>query len=239
MTTIAIAATFTAEPVEAALRFWMEELRIPAKISFAPYSQVFQQLVDPSSLLSGNRNGVNVLLVRLADLAPAGVQARSVPSLGHPETFLSAVKEPWSAPELRTWCASVRRLPRGSSRGQEGRIAEALRALPDVQAFTSEELLSAYPVAEVFDPAADRQANVPYTPDFYTALATMIARRIYGLNNAPYKVIAVDADQTLWSGVCGEDGPRRSPDRRTAAGPAGVPGAAARRGNDFVSVQQE
>jgi len=208
ITTVSIAATFTAEPVEAALRFWMEELRVPAKISFAPYSQVFQQLVDPSSLLSGNRNGVNVLLVRLADLAPAGVAA-DVGDAFSPDiqTFLSAVKgaaERGGAPYLVCFCPSP---PAELDRGHEERIAGALRAMPDVQAFTSGQLLSSYPVAEVFDPAADRQANVPYTPELFTALATLIARRIHGLNNAPYKVIAVDADQTLWNGVCGEDGP--------------------------------
>jgi FkbH-like protein len=206
ITTVAIAATFTAEPVEASLRFWMEELGIPAKISFAPYSQVFQQLVDPSSLLSGNRNGINVLLVRLADLAPAGVGPEDgfTPDI---QTFLSAMKgaaERAGAPYLVCFCPSP---PAGPDRGHEERIAGALRALPDVQAFTSGQLLSSYPVAEVFDPDADLQANVPYTPELFTALGTLVARRIYGLNNAPYKVIAVDADQTLWSGVCGEDGP--------------------------------
>ena len=38
--TIAITATFTAEPVEESLDFWMKELNIPARIEFAPYNQV-------------------------------------------------------------------------------------------------------------------------------------------------------------------------------------------------------
>ncbi len=69
------------------------------------------------------------------------------------------------------------------------------------------DLLDAYPVDEIFDPRGDRLAHIPYTPAFYAALGTMIARRIYALRSTPYKVIAFDADQTLWSGVCGEDGP--------------------------------
>src|SRR5215831_11074147 len=47
--TIAIAATFTAEPVEEALAYW------------------FQQLLDPTSLLATNQRGVNVLLLRFED----------------------------------------------------------------------------------------------------------------------------------------------------------------------------
>src|SRR5580693_3590239 len=64
---IAVAATFTAEPVKDALDFWMGELELPAPVEFAPYNQVFQQLLDPSSLLSQNRSGVNVVLVRPED----------------------------------------------------------------------------------------------------------------------------------------------------------------------------
>ena len=64
---IVVTATFTAEPVEAPLEFWMDEIGQRASIKFAPYNQVFQQLLDPSSLLATNRHGVNVVLVRVED----------------------------------------------------------------------------------------------------------------------------------------------------------------------------
>ncbi len=34
----------------------------------------------------------------------------------------------------------------------------------------------------------------------------MLARKIFALQSYPYKVIALDCDYTLWSGICGEDG---------------------------------
>src|SRR5207248_9939350 len=34
-----------------------------------------------------------------------------------------------------------------------------------------------------------------------------IARRIHAIRSAPYKVAALDCDETLWAGICGEDGP--------------------------------
>jgi hypothetical protein len=64
---IVVAATFTAEPVQDILEFWMGELNLPAAVEFAPYDQVLQQLLDPLSLLARNRHGVNVALVRLED----------------------------------------------------------------------------------------------------------------------------------------------------------------------------
>ncbi|WP_299411531.1 FkbM family methyltransferase [Acaryochloris sp. IP29b_bin.148] len=65
--TLAISSTYTAEPVEDALAFWMQELDLPFQIQFAPYNQVFQELLNPSSLLSSNHEGVNAVLVRLED----------------------------------------------------------------------------------------------------------------------------------------------------------------------------
>src|SRR6185436_12763872 len=64
---LAIAATFSAGPIQPALAFWMEELGLPARISFAGYNQPFQELLDPTSLLSSNTQGVNIVLVRLED----------------------------------------------------------------------------------------------------------------------------------------------------------------------------
>ena len=65
--TVAIAATFTAEPVEESIAFWTDTLGAPFKTEFAPYGQVFQQLLSPDSLLNSNQKGLNVLLVRMED----------------------------------------------------------------------------------------------------------------------------------------------------------------------------
>src|SRR5271166_3494291 len=64
---IAVAASFTAEPVLGTLAFWMRELGLNAAIEFAPYNQVFQELLNPGSLLSQNHGGMNVILLRPED----------------------------------------------------------------------------------------------------------------------------------------------------------------------------
>ncbi len=46
---IVIAGTFTAEPVGDALKYWFARLNVSARLEFAPYNQVFQQLLDPTS----------------------------------------------------------------------------------------------------------------------------------------------------------------------------------------------
>ncbi|MCU0286863.1 MAG: FkbM family methyltransferase, partial [Acidobacteria bacterium] len=65
----AVAASFTAEPIYDALCFWRDKLGLTAEILFAPYNQVFQELLNPGSLLSRNASGINIVLIRLEDFA--------------------------------------------------------------------------------------------------------------------------------------------------------------------------
>src|SRR6185369_11796538 len=64
-----------------------------------------------------------------------------------------------------------------------------------------------YPVDEVHDPHGNELGHVPYTPLYFVALATAIVRRIHAILTPPFKAIALDCDDTLWAGICGEDGP--------------------------------
>ena len=64
-----IAANFTAEPLEDSLKFWGDYFGVPIRPGFAPYNQVFQQLLDAGSAFRGNRDGVNVILLSLEEWA--------------------------------------------------------------------------------------------------------------------------------------------------------------------------
>src|SRR5271165_551788 len=61
---VCIAANFTIEPIEELLACWLAQLRIPATIRFAPYNQVFQQLLE-GGLLRSNRGGINLVALDL------------------------------------------------------------------------------------------------------------------------------------------------------------------------------
>jgi FkbH-like protein len=66
------------------------------------------------------------------------------------------------------------------------------------------EAAELYAVESVFDPRTDAEGHMPFTQEFYAALGTYVARRIHAWQAAPFKVIALDCDNTLWKGVCGE-----------------------------------
>jgi amino acid adenylation domain-containing protein/FkbH-like protein len=220
--TIAVAASFTAEPVRDALDFWMRQLDVPARYEFAPYNQVVQQLLDPSSLLGRNRGGVNVVLVRFEDwgrYAPADGEGERRPAapaelernVRELLAALGAASARASSPLLVCVCpaspgAAEADAGAGLFESMERLLAAGVEGLPGVYLVTTAEMSETYPVANYYDAESDRLGHVPYTPGYFTALGTMIARKIRALRAAPYKVVVLDCDDTLWGGVCGEDG---------------------------------
>jgi FkbH-like protein/FkbM family methyltransferase len=88
----------------------------------------------------------------------------------------------------------------------EARLLSQAAAIPNVHAIGSAWLAERYPVKDYYDAQTHRVARMPYTPQGYAAIGTALARALTGLESSPYKVIALDCDNTLWHGVCGEDG---------------------------------
>src|SRR5664279_740194 len=66
-----VAANFTVEPIGEFLAYWLTELQIPASINFAPYNQVFQQLLE-GGLLRSNSSGINLVALDLEAWLVAG-----------------------------------------------------------------------------------------------------------------------------------------------------------------------
>ncbi|MDE3167468.1 MAG: HAD-IIIC family phosphatase, partial [Acidobacteriota bacterium] len=186
---IAISATFTAEPIRSALELWMRELELDYEIRFAGYGQVFQELLDPAGMFARNTGGVNVVLARLQDW----------PAEGWRELVEAAGKSPAAAPLIVAVCPGA---------GDAAERAEAARGAGWGHVILPEDVAALYPVERVHDAHGDELGRVPYTEEYFAALATAVARKVHALKMPPYKAIALDCDDTLWRGICGEDGPQ-------------------------------
>jgi FkbH-like protein len=213
----AVGATFTAEPVEAAIRFWGGQLNANFEVRFAPYGQLVQALLDPAGEFVRNPHGANVALVRYEDLGQ--FDAWTPETLAQLEAnalaLASAVRESqasMSVPAIVVLCPSSPSFTadpaRAASLARARVMFEArLDETPGVQFISDQELLRLYPVAHWYDAAGERMGRIPYTEEMFAALATAVVRRAFALSMPPYKAIAVDCDNTLWLGICGEDGP--------------------------------
>lgn len=218
--TIAITATFTAEPISEFLDFWMRELNLPSSIAFAPYNQVFQQLLNPESLLAQNQQGVNLVLLRFEDWQPESTSEEAITSIDTKfiertlQDFLLALKsaaKQSAIPYLVYVCPSSPTLLEDPqwlafSQDMEALMLAELEGSTNIYWARPAEIMADYPVETYYDAAADRLGHIPYTPLFFSALGTAIARKIHVLKSSPHKVLVLDCDNTLWKGVCGEDG---------------------------------
>ncbi len=214
---IVVASTFTVRPLEDSLRFYLEQFDIPGEIEFAPYGQVLQALLDPSSALSRNSRGVNFILVRVEDWAQgmSGSDDFAARLESNVQAFVDALSAGLSRTLAPSWLvvcppSNGMRKDEGAARAiQEAavRIQAAASTLPDVRFVDGNTIASGYRVSTVNDPVADAAGHVPYTPEYFAAVGATLIRNVLGLAQAPYRAIVLDADDTLWQGVVGEDGP--------------------------------
>ena len=211
-----VTANFTAEPVGDVLRFWTSLLGLGrCRVEFSGYNQVFQELIAPASLLASAEPGANFLLLRLEDWARDQEETRK------PETIRAAVQEFSSAlstfagrafrPTVLFLCPPSQRMAADVElvavfESLELGLRDLVAGVPGVTILTSQDLAALYPVDVIDDPESDRQAHVPFTQDYWAAMGTLLARKARALFERPYKVVVVDADNTLWGGVVGEVG---------------------------------
>ncbi len=210
-----ISATFNADPLQPVIRFWASVLSTLLDVAFAPYNQPLQTLLDHSSVFAQNRDGVNVLLVRWEDLGQfesqgdsglAQIEAnakeliRAVRSssseLGVPLLFCICPASPGFGDKHQGFLTRLNEL-----------AAANLDEVPGVHQLDYQSIAELYPVERWDNPHGHELGRIPYTDLYFAAMGTAIVRLALALKEQPYKVIALDCDNTLWKGICGEDGP--------------------------------
>ncbi|MET7289750.1 condensation domain-containing protein [Streptomyces sp. NPDC005573] len=172
--TVHVAASFTAEPMGETMRFWSGYSRVPFHTRFAPYGQLLQQL------LGGDAGDGQIVLLRWEDWSR---HRHDIPPQDHltqvADELLTAVasfRSRTATPLLIMVCPS--REGTGSDAADE-RLARGLATVPGVEVTWPEEFAAGLGVTETADPAADAFGHVPYTEEFFAALATLAVRRLH------------------------------------------------------------
>jgi FkbH-like protein len=217
--TIGVAATFTAEPLLPALRFWFDALGVAAEFDVAPYGQVVQTLLTSWSA-PGATKRANVVFVRVRDWLREldEERLRSTDQLREylretADDLVRAVRTHRGTATSETTlviCPSAAADEHEASIRQiEQQIEEQLRGIPGLVVLVAARHDAAYAVDAnaIGDSLREHIGHIPYTARYYNVLATIAARQVFGRLLAPRKAIVVDCDNTLWDGVVGEVGP--------------------------------
>jgi len=206
---VAVAASFTAEPLASALKLWGRAFGFEIACHFAPYGQIVQTLLDPHSCFSSNRGGVNAVVARLEDLAGSDgdAAARLADCLSAIERYAAETRDgQLLVATLPPVVSSFSTIARRSADTLRHEWRERLSAVGGVELLDFDEVVERIGVEAARSSDAEVLSRAPYTPRVYQALAAAIVRRIRARRTAPVKVVAVDCDNTLWGGVVGEDG---------------------------------
>ncbi len=196
-----ITASFVADPVEKSLEFLLKKAGMDAEVVFSEFNQVFQEALNPASGSALNAGGMNAFLVRSSDLAG------SQPDEALATEFADALRGLSTRSSVRTLLVFCPHRDRdASSDDWELLVRDSLKDIPSLITVLSSEVIADYPVDDRYDPDAEAAASVPYTADMYAALGLVIARNLFRASRRPAKVIVLDADNTLWGGVAGEEG---------------------------------
>lgn len=207
---LTLSGTYTLDSLVDVIEYWIEYLDLDLSTRVTPYAQLFQQLLDPSSALRRNQAGANAVLLRWVDLIPhqsdalAGHLAWSdiEPRIAELASALTSFSH--EVPCLVVVGPPDRKDPvldRATS-DLQSRLVSA----PNVFVEQGERAMARYSVGQSHDPVSERFGHVPFTSQAITALGTTVARWYAALVRSPVKVVAVDGDHTLWSGVVAEDG---------------------------------
>ena len=217
--TVVLACSFTADPVARGLRFWFDELKIPADVDVAPYGQILQTLLNPAA--GAPKRGLNAVLLRVRDwlrelspeqAASPGFVAEYLDKTARDfERAMRSHRARAAADTLLILC------PSGSSDApaidglvrQTGKwIHDAVSALPGLQVIAAENHHADYAVGsdDLTDPLREHIAHIPYRDAYLYVLSTLVARQAHRKISPVRKVVVVDCDNTLWRGVVGEVG---------------------------------
>ncbi|WP_290062158.1 condensation domain-containing protein [Amycolatopsis solani] len=175
---VEVAASFTAEPMGDAMRFWAGFRRVPADARFAPYGQVLQQL------LAGDGGDGQVVLLRWSDWTRR--KAASADFLdGVVDELLAGVtafRARTAVPLLLVVCPPE---PGTDFPAADERLARGLAGVPGVEVTWPAEYAAVLGVTEIADPAADALGQVPYTEEFFAALGTLAVDRLHAAWGTP------------------------------------------------------
>lgn len=197
--------------------------------SVAPFGQLEQQILDPSSALYASEPTAVVIATQLADLAPEladGFMATPQAAIdavidGFVERIASAVRElrARSAAHVIVWNqVPPRRLAAGLAdaglaRSQQASIAElnarlarACSAIPGTTVFDAARVVTELGLAHYYDAKLTFLARSPLGGAAQLAVGQRLARQLRALVRPSCKCLVLDLDNTLWGGVLGEDG---------------------------------
>jgi FkbH-like protein len=217
---ILIVSTFRGDAIGDVLGFLLRECGVDCKLRYAPVGQVIQELLLMTGAPSPDAPEIVVVLVRIEDLfgegtglGPCGNElSRRESPVSQLVVALEQVAATSPSTVVLCFCPSVRSEATSEAMGPtyaslEHDVISIVTKDKKLYVVSLADTLKSYEITRIYDPFRERLAGIPYTRQYTASLGVALARKIHAIVAPPFKAIFVDCDNTLWAGVCGEDGP--------------------------------
>ncbi|MCB9857920.1 MAG: HAD-IIIC family phosphatase [Phycisphaerales bacterium] len=225
---MACLSTFTAEPLTPAIRLASLRAGIRTDIWTAPFGQVVPTLIDADKGLGRFAPDVVLVAARLADVVPDlydGLLNNEAPTAQKVADYLDQLSAGIAAFRQRSQatlliqdferpCFLVAGLNETDSAGSQIDIWQsANRRLQDVATVSGncyvmgyDALVAHHGSASWIDPRTELYGRIPIAAKHYWDYGQFVVRYLRPLAGKTRKVIILDADNTLWGGILGDDG---------------------------------
>jgi FkbH-like protein len=224
---VGVAASFTAHPLEPFLGVELLSGTSDPAIVFADHNQLHQTCLDPTSTFGVQPDRL-VLLWRLEDVFEADLLGAVVGDADAGKRLLDSVGQLVS---LMAQCAEREHVPMvvgipptpaglaldpldtasstlvGDLHARAvALVIEALSAVDAIRLVDHRRIVEQIGTAGAHDERGSLLYRQPYRPPLSYLLGIEVAKGILSFDRPPPKAVVVDADNTLWSGIIGEDG---------------------------------
>ena len=201
--TIEVIGTFATEPMIEPLSFWLDLIDAEAIPEAGSFGQVFQILLGSPRPTVETR----VVLIRWSDLWQAAGNGAAMSSTAMADELADALLAAADRADMAHLIAiTPEAAPDGDNDAATRHLVTRLAETDRCRLIDDNEVRARYAVGDWADPTADRAGGVPYTDEYFAALAASVTRRIVGERATTRKVIVLDCDDTLWGGSCAELG---------------------------------
>ncbi len=222
---VAVAASFTAEPLGNYLAVEAARRGFRLQLSFTPYSQFELECASPDSALFAGHPDIVVIATRLEDLVPAlwrdyeatpdDARRKLVEeACGRVEQMIAGVRRHSAASVAAFNFTEPVRASWGVTQSPAALVAHANALLdafcgaqPGVFVFDFARFVLDAGLRGLSDRRLDYISRMPFGTSAQIELARRLARWIRALAVPAAKCLVLDLDNTLWGGILGEVGP--------------------------------
>ncbi len=195
---IMVTGTFSIDSIRSRLSSLCERYQFPYEVETLNHDSMNIFLADQNSAL--NNNKINIIMLREQDLID-----KSPVKPNKLNDFINALLYSFSLKQSHFFLCLC---PSYSNHHDSKDCRDSIKELDQHENITLinlDFLTSGLKDSEIYDPIADREAQVPYKTHFDNLVSTHVLKKIYAYYHNSFKVIIVDCDDTLWTGICGED----------------------------------